>query len=1264
MAHVYDGTMPAKWAHTDHHPVSGYEGARSEFVSSSHGGGSVHNQKLDPQHGTVEESGCGSNVLLNTRVGGGFLTSCCTKWTYPLPDQLLTWPAAVKSRWRRINIPKNRHDLGVLSWNTNGRLDLRGCREGLIRNWARKGFVDIALIQETLKKSGSSLYDVFGPDWWNISSWAVSRKGRGSGGCTIFGQPSLFSYGSVTEKGGRISGTMVGDGLVLNVYFPTNSRAHSVATNRKEFSDFVDKLISVVSTLSIKKPGTHDFSWILCGTDTNSHFKGSGPTPRQSDDPAAVQVRRFMKKFDLVSVAEELCPDHATRINTRGHQSCIDTFLVSRWLFERKRITMYEVIDWIETGSDHSPLYIRVKVYPTWVKKTVLPRRRILKASGLLALRNKMENGTSRDTVVENINRAFSSFDWSLATNREDMDFLWNGWVEAYGNLVEKLVGTRPARETTWGRKFDPNLRLLCKRASISRSWYILASRATMNCDELLERWVNDRKAFVEAWEESNKQWLTNAVIRAVKNGDVATWRLLSGISKRRFRPLVAEDGMVLTDPDMISKRLEQFHKRSMKENSVIPPGDFKPVNWQSEFIPKNSPQGDLVLEISDELVLANLKKLKISTVPDNILPVVLKLFFGRLETVIHLAELIRAVVKTRIFPTKGKLARQSFVWKGKGEKNSLGMCRTITMANSILKLSESCVKVASLSFWKKAGFPCSHWGQFFGALESLYIWQSTVECYIRRGLRPETTLTDISKAFDRVCIKLYERKLFDYGLPRQLIELVIEFISDLRVHLNWGDVVTDTLERGNIGVPQGSMEGMWNFSVYSDNIQCAMTKAVPGIVVGGQVVRDVVYADDDTPVNPNPSQTNLALEAISSQGTYNCYKFKSSKCKVIGADSKYQSVYMLGKEEISCASNGRLLGAIINGRGIDALKHVMTRRDMVKGAIMQIKAWRSLGLSASISVRKLFIGKILPRFAFAFALLHLPKGGPVQKLICEVLDRVLSRCSGWTTPKRAKLNAGIWNMIFGFPSAYSYLCQEKLLLAGRLFVGNHKAGRIFRGLFGRGGGSFETDVAKLLNEWCLSKLWKGLTKTNYLVFKKKVKSFARKQWSCSLEKDGKLGWIYHNHCIYSGNMPNWADWTWPHSKDSIKFKKHFVFLVSGLHPAGGNKAVCLRSPSCADYPNSVYQHHFFDCPFYIANRLSFRDMALKLYGETKKCHSLLSSSMLESVLSEPSPRWFGLLDHRLFKPGVRLRAIHELHRILTIASIFSWGRFYALPQF
>ena len=96
----------------------------------------------------------------------------------PSPKDLTSWPKSVAERWKRIHSPKSRNELALISWNTNGRLDLRGCRESLIRSWVGKGYVDIALIQETLKKSGSSLFDMFGPDWWNISSWAVSNLGR------------------------------------------------------------------------------------------------------------------------------------------------------------------------------------------------------------------------------------------------------------------------------------------------------------------------------------------------------------------------------------------------------------------------------------------------------------------------------------------------------------------------------------------------------------------------------------------------------------------------------------------------------------------------------------------------------------------------------------------------------------------------------------------------------------------------------------------------------------------------------------------------------------------------------------------------------------------------------------------------------------------------------------------------------------------------------------------------------------------------------
>ena len=111
----------------------------------------------------------------------------------------------------------------------------------------------MALIQETLKKNGSALFDLFGPDWWNISSWAVGCHGRGSGGCTIFGQPCLVSRASFMKKGGRICESFVANGLVLDVYFPTKAERQSMAGYRNSFSRFVDDLIAKVSSIYLDK---------------------------------------------------------------------------------------------------------------------------------------------------------------------------------------------------------------------------------------------------------------------------------------------------------------------------------------------------------------------------------------------------------------------------------------------------------------------------------------------------------------------------------------------------------------------------------------------------------------------------------------------------------------------------------------------------------------------------------------------------------------------------------------------------------------------------------------------------------------------------------------------------------------------------------------------------------------------------------------------------------------------------------------------------
>ena len=123
-----------------------------------------------------------------------------------------------------------------------------------------------------------------------------------------------------------------------------------------------------------------------------------------------------MKDFDLISMAEEVCPDRFTYLNSRGAVSCLDSFLVSRHLYQGGGVTMYEVVDFIEHGSDHCPVYICLKVDPSWRKKPVQPVRRILKSSGMESLRKRLVEGSiHRSEIVTKVH----SFFLDLNENKE-----------------------------------------------------------------------------------------------------------------------------------------------------------------------------------------------------------------------------------------------------------------------------------------------------------------------------------------------------------------------------------------------------------------------------------------------------------------------------------------------------------------------------------------------------------------------------------------------------------------------------------------------------------------------------------------------------------------------------------------------------------------------------------------------------------------------------------------------------------------------------
>ena len=254
--------------------------------------------------------------------------------------------------------------------------------------------------------------------------------------------------------------------------------------------------------------------------------------------------------------------------------------------------------------------------------------------------------------------------------------------------------------------------------------------------------------------------------------------------------------------------------------------------------------------------------------------------------------------------------------------------------------------------------------------------------------------------------------------------------------------------------------------------------------------------------------------------------------------------------------------------------------------------------------------------------------------------------------------------MICGFPPVESFLRLEKLLMAARLMVGEHKVCRIFRGLIKDDPGSFESDVFIALSEWSLMDKWKALSKVTLPQFQRKLKRVAKKHWPRGLSKIGNMGWLFHNHQCYSGNVPMWADWSWPKSKTSRKFERHFVYLLTGLNPAGGQDAICCNPLCIGSTPDSVYNHHFFVCPSHVDNRAFFKESAYRLYRDMDPSYSsCFPLSLLVGILAVPCPLWVGLLDKSLFNTGIKLNVIHELHRIVTMASIFSWGRYYNLPH-
>ena len=90
------------------------------------------------------------------------------------------------------------------------------------------------------------------------------------------------------------------------------------------------------------------------------------------------------------------------------------------------------------------------------------------------------------------------------------------------------------------------------------------------------------------AWERSDKEYQIECIERAVEMGSNAVWRLLNKKTGESTRSLIIKENTVLTNPCKIMKELKKYHITSINEYKAVPTGDYRPLVWESPFLPSD----------------------------------------------------------------------------------------------------------------------------------------------------------------------------------------------------------------------------------------------------------------------------------------------------------------------------------------------------------------------------------------------------------------------------------------------------------------------------------------------------------------------------------------------------------------------------------------------------------------------------------------------------------------------------------------------------
>lgn len=195
----------------------------------------------------------------------------------------------------------------------------------------------------------------------------------------------------------------------------------------------------------------------------------------------------------------------------------------------------------------------------------------------------------------------------------------------------------------------------------------------------------------------------------------------------------------------------------------------------------------------------------------------------------------------------------------------------------------------------------------------------------------------DWEKAFDRVDWDILMKILRNIGLDWKDRRMIREIYKGQRVVVRLGDEETEEIKIGR-GVRQGCCMSPTLFNLYAEVIMNEALDDTRGIVIGGEQIKSIKYADDQAVMAQTEEELQIMLERISRAGQDHGMRINIGKTKVmkIGKEEGQINVALEGIQ-LEQVKSFKYLGAIVNSEG-STREEIRKRIGMAKLAYTKMK--------------------------------------------------------------------------------------------------------------------------------------------------------------------------------------------------------------------------------------------------------------------------------------------------------------------------------------